>query len=83
MIDDDVTAIVDVAKKYSDTIYGVTIGSEGLYRGNYSASDLAGMIEKFSSTPGIKGVVSKIGTADTWNALTVRPCSRVSSLTLT
>jgi len=51
-------------QKYGDTLYGITVGSEGMYRGTYQASDLVGWISDMkSSFPGVT-----IGTADSWNS---------------
>jgi len=53
----------DVAQ-YGETLFGITVGSEGLYRGTYQASDLEGWIsDMLSSFPGVA-----IGTADSWNS---------------
>ena len=50
-------------EKYGDTVYGVTVGSEGIYRGTYSESDLLDWIDDMrSSFPN-----TLIGTADSWN----------------
>lgn len=49
--------------QYGDTLFGITVGSEGIYRGTYSTSDLIGWISDMSST--FSGVT--IGTADSWN----------------
>ena len=49
--------------QYGDTLYGITVGSEGIYRGTYSEDDLKGWLSDMSSTfPG-----TLIGTADSWN----------------
>jgi glucan 1,3-beta-glucosidase len=49
---------------YQDVVYGITVGSEGIYRGTYQESDLVGWISE------INGLFSsfKIGTADSWNS---------------
>ena len=58
------TAIVNAnVGQYGDTLYGITVGSEGIYRGTYSTNDLVGWISDMSST--FSGVT--IGTADSWN----------------
>jgi len=50
--------------QYGDTLYGITVGSEGIYRGTYQTSDLVGWIlDMTSSFPGVA-----IGTADSWNS---------------
>jgi glucan 1,3-beta-glucosidase len=57
-------AIVDAdVSQYGDTLFGITVGSEGIYRGTYSTNDLVGWISDMSST--FDGVT--IGTADSWN----------------
>lgn len=55
--------IVDAdPSQFGDTVYGITVGSEGIYRGTYSTSDLTGWLSDMQSTfPGIT-----IGTADSW-----------------
>lgn len=60
----DLSAIAAVAEEYSDTIYAVTVGSETLYRGNFTGDELKSKIEKVKSElpSGIK-----VGTADSWN----------------
>jgi exo-beta-1,3-glucanase (GH17 family) len=61
-------AIKGVAGKYADNIYAVTVGSETLYRGNFTGSELGDKIDKVRTS--LKGVTStpiKIGTADSWN----------------
>jgi glucan 1,3-beta-glucosidase len=58
-------AAIDAADvtQYGDTLYGITIGSEGLYRGTYHADDLLGWIADMqNSYPN-----TKLGTADSWN----------------
>lgn len=49
--------------QYGDTVYGITVGSEGIYRGTYTISDLTGWISDMQTTfPS-----TTIGTADSWN----------------
>jgi glucan 1,3-beta-glucosidase len=50
--------------QYPDQVYGVTVGSETLYRGNFTGPEL---LEKINDVKSVlpKGV--KIGTADSWN----------------
>lgn len=49
--------------QYGDTLFGITVGSEGMYRGTYNAKDLTGWLNDMKSTfPNVK-----IGTADSWN----------------
>lgn len=60
----DLKAITDVAQKYADTIYAVTVGSETLYRGNFTGEELKDKISTVKSKLP-KGI--KVGTADSWN----------------
>lgn len=62
--DKDLKAITDVASQYTDTIYAVTVGSETLYRGNFTGEELKSKIETVKSQLP-KGI--KVGTADSWN----------------
>jgi len=49
--------------QYGSTVFGITVGSEGMYRGTYDASSLLGWLSDMKSTfPN-----TKIGTADSWN----------------
>ncbi|KAF2813410.1 glucan 1,3-beta-glucosidase-like protein [Mytilinidion resinicola] len=66
--DADLSAITAVAPKYANSIYGVTCGSETLYRGNFTGEVLADKIKTVKTA--LKGVTStpiKVGTADSWN----------------
>jgi glucan 1,3-beta-glucosidase len=49
--------------QYSDQIYAVTVGSETLYRGNFTGDELLSKIKE------VKGKFPKVkvGTADSWN----------------
>ncbi|CBX92768.1 similar to glucan 1,3-beta-glucosidase [Plenodomus lingam JN3] len=60
----DLKAITDVAQQYSDTIYAVTVGSETLYRQNFTGEELKDKINivKSQLPEGMK-----IGTADSWD----------------
>jgi glucan 1,3-beta-glucosidase len=62
--DKDTAAITAVAKEFAPQIYAVTVGSETLYRGNFTGSTLWDKIkivkDKLPST-------IKVGTADSWN----------------
>lgn len=50
-------------EKYGDTVFGISVGSEGMYRGTYDAESLIGWIQDMKETfPN-----TKIGTADSWN----------------
>lgn len=55
--------IVDAdVEQYGDTLFGITVGSEGIYRGTYTAAQLIGWIGDMKKTfPN-----TKIGTADSW-----------------
>lgn len=60
----DLNAIKAVAKEYTDEIYAVTVGSEALYRGNFTGEELRDKIlEVKKALPG----QIKVGTADSWN----------------
>ncbi|OTB02903.1 glycoside hydrolase family 17 protein [Hypoxylon sp. CI-4A] len=60
----DKAAVVENTSKYKDQVYGITVGSESLYRGNFTGPELLEKIEDVKSAVG-GGV--KIGTADSWN----------------
>ncbi|KAI0007402.1 glucan 1,3-beta-glucosidase [Xylariaceae sp. FL0662B] len=60
----DKAAVVDVVKQYEDTVHAVTVGSESMYRGNFTGEELSAKIKDVKSAVG-KGV--KVGTADSWN----------------
>ncbi|KAI1140842.1 glycoside hydrolase family 17 protein [Hypoxylon sp. FL0543] len=60
----DKAAAVENTAKYKDQVYGITVGSESLYRGNFTGPELLEKIQDVKSAVG-KGV--KIGTADSWN----------------
>lgn len=62
----DLSAIVAVASSYADTIHAVTVGSETLYRGNFTGAELADKIRTVKSKLPKK---MKVGTAETWNRL--------------
>jgi exo-beta-1,3-glucanase (GH17 family) len=49
--------------QYGDTLFGISVGSEGIYRGTYSEDDLTGWLADMQKT--FSGVL--IGTADSWN----------------
>jgi glucan 1,3-beta-glucosidase len=57
-------ALVDAdLEQYGDTVMGVTVGSEGIYRGTYSEPELLEWLDDMQSTfPD-----TLIGTADSWN----------------
>lgn len=60
----DLTAITDVASQYTSTIYAVTVGSETLYRGNFTGEQLK---DKISTVKSKLPSGIKVGTADSWN----------------
>jgi len=60
----DLKAITDVADEYAEQIYAVTVGSETLYRGNFTGEELASKISDVKKAVG-NGI--KVGTADSWN----------------
>lgn len=60
----DLEAIKGVADDFTDTIYAVTVGSETLYRGNFTGAELKDKISTVKSQLP-KGI--KVGTADSWN----------------
>ncbi|KAI1408580.1 glycoside hydrolase family 17 protein [Hypoxylon sp. FL1857] len=60
----DKAAAVENTLKYKDQVYAITVGSESLYRGNFTGPELLEKIQDVKSAVG-KGV--KIGTADSWN----------------
>lgn len=60
----DLNAIKGVVKSYADSIYAVTVGSETLYRGNFTGEELK---DKISTVKKELGGKVKVGTADSWN----------------
>jgi len=63
--DKEKSPIVDAnPTQYGDTLYGITVGSEGIYRGTYSAEDLVGWISDMQNT--FQDVT--IGSADSWSS---------------
>ncbi|WPG99735.1 glycoside hydrolase family 17 protein [Acrodontium crateriforme] len=59
----DKAAILQYAPQYKDQVYAVTVGSETLYRGNFTGEQLMEKINDVKqSLPNVK-----IGTADSWN----------------
>ena len=59
----DKEALSTYATKYTDQVYAVTVGSETLYRGNFTGQELLGKIND------VKAILpnTKVGTADSWN----------------
>ncbi|KAF2667878.1 putative glucan 1,3-beta-glucosidase [Microthyrium microscopicum] len=60
----DLSAITKNAPNYADQVWGITVGSETLYRGNFTGAQLAA---KMSAVKTATGGKFKIGTADSWN----------------
>jgi glucan 1,3-beta-glucosidase len=59
----DKAAVVQYAPQYSKQVYAITVGSESLYRGNFTGPELLKKIQD------VKSAVPqfKVGTADSWN----------------
>jgi len=59
----DKAAVQQYANKYQSQVYGVSVGSETLYRGNFTGETLLAKIHD------VKSVIGniKVGTADSWN----------------
>jgi glucan 1,3-beta-glucosidase len=60
----DLSAIQQYAPNYADQVYAVTIGSETMYRGNFTGATLNAKIQATKTALGGK---FKVGTADSWN----------------
>ncbi|KAI1454303.1 glycoside hydrolase family 17 protein [Annulohypoxylon moriforme] len=60
----DKAAVVANAPKYKDQVYAITVGSESLYRGNFTGPEL---LEKIQDVKSATNGAFKIGTADSWN----------------
>jgi glucan 1,3-beta-glucosidase len=59
----DKAAIMEWAPQFPDQVYAITVGSETLYRGNFTGPQLLAKIQDVkSSLPQYK-----VGTADSWN----------------
>jgi len=59
----DKEALMTYAPQYKDQVYAITVGSETLYRGNFTGPELLTKINDIkSNVPGFK-----VGTADSWN----------------
>lgn len=52
------------ATQYKPQVYAVTVGSETLYRGNFTGEEL---LEKINDVKQLLGGDVKVGTADSWN----------------
>ncbi|KAL7621114.1 glycoside hydrolase 3 protein [Parahypoxylon ruwenzoriense] len=60
----DKAAVVANAAKYKDQVYAITVGSESMYRGNFTGEELLSKIQDVKSAV---GTGFKVGTADSWN----------------
>ena len=60
----DKAAVVTYAPKYADQVYAVTVGSETMYRGNFTGAEL---LTKIQDVKKALGGSIKVGTADSWN----------------
>jgi glucan 1,3-beta-glucosidase len=60
----DLAAIQKYGTAYPDTVYAVTVGSETLYRGNFTGATLAAKMQDVRKAT---NNLFKIGTADSWN----------------
>jgi len=60
----DTDALTKYVPQYKEQVYGITVGSEALYRGNFTGKQL---LEKINTVKGLLPDVKRIGTADSWN----------------
>jgi glucan 1,3-beta-glucosidase len=60
----DKAAVVTYATQYADQVYAVTVGSETMYRGNFTGAEL---LTKIQDVKKALGGSIKVGTADSWN----------------
>ncbi|KAK8196719.1 glycoside hydrolase 3 protein [Zalaria obscura] len=60
----DKEALATYVPDYQDQVYAVTVGSETLYRGNFTGPEL---LEKINDVKSILPDGIKVGTADSWN----------------
>ena len=59
----DKAALMQYAPKYKDQVYAITVGSESMYRGTFTGTELLSRIQEIKkAVPGFK-----MGTADSWN----------------
>ena len=63
-LQDDMAALEEYVPQYQDQVYAVTVGSETMYRGNFTGPEL---LEKINQVKAILPDGTKIGTADSWN----------------
>jgi len=61
----DKKAISTYVPQYADQVYAITVGSETLYRGNFTGDQLLSKIQDIKSV--VKNTKIKVGTADSWN----------------
>lgn len=59
----DKAAILKHTPGYEDQLYAITVGSESMYRGNFTGTELADKIKDMKKA----APLFKIGTADSWN----------------
>jgi len=61
----EITALKrDVTTEYLDQIYAITVGSETLYRGDFTGPEL---LDKINQVRAVVPAGIKMGTADSWN----------------
>lgn len=60
----DKSALLKYVPQYKDQVYAVTVGSETLYRGNFTGDQL---LDKINNVKEALGGDVKCGTADSWN----------------
>lgn len=60
----DKEALTTHATKFPDQVYAVTVGSETLYRGNFTGPEL---LSKIKEVKAVLPDAIKVGTADSWN----------------
>ncbi|KAM3418211.1 hypothetical protein BST61_g4215 [Cercospora zeina] len=60
----DKEALTTYATQFKEQVYAVTVGSETLYRGNFTGEEL---LEKILDVKQALGGDVKVGTADSWN----------------
>ena len=59
----DKAALQQYVPNYKSSVYAITVGSETLYRGNFTGPELLSRINNIKQAiPGVK-----VGTADSWN----------------
>lgn len=60
----DTSAVQTYAGQYPEQVYAVTVGSETLYRGNFTGPEL---LQKINDVKSVLPKSIKVGTADSWN----------------